>query len=241
MEAPLPILFSSNHATFRGLTPSSALLGFSHSALPLSLGTAVRPPCRLISTGYSSWLQRREWPHWDGLNPRLRWTTGSKGLVRLTLWQSDHCCALGGRLTLRRYFLGGDSDQATSLDSIWCGSRHQPLPMRQGHWWACTDVYCLATPKKESPQWIRRAAIRHLDSSAGQVGFQTAAIAGCSWTWSFQLLQRGILEDSGRWRSGRWGRCQVSCGVFTNVRDGAQSQEDRGLGRMRGERFHKKR
>lgn len=56
-------LLSSNHATFRGLTPSSALLEFAQSALPLSLGTAVRPLCRLVSTGYSSWLQRRKGPH----------------------------------------------------------------------------------------------------------------------------------------------------------------------------------
>lgn len=44
--------------------------------------------------------------------------------------------------------------------------------MRQGHWRACTDVYCLATPKEKPPRWIWMAAIRQLDSSAGQLGFR---------------------------------------------------------------------
>jgi hypothetical protein len=40
------------------------------------------------------------------------------------------CCALHRRLTLPRYFEGGDSNRMISSDLIWCGSRYQPLPVK---------------------------------------------------------------------------------------------------------------
>ncbi len=129
--------------------------------------------------------------------------------MRLTLWQSDRCFALGGKLTLRRCFQGGDSDRATSLDSIWYGFRHQPLPMWYGHRRARTDVYCLPTPKDDyrklagsgddPPQWIWRAAIGRLDSSAGQLGFKHQPLL----TWTSRSRERAYALPSDAW-IGNW-------------------------------------
>lgn len=133
--------------------------------------------------------------------------------MRLTPWHSDRCCALGGRLTAWPCFLGGDNDRAASLDSIWYGFRHQPLPIWQGLRRARTDMYCLPRPKDdyrtlaesgdEPPQWIWRALNGHVDSSAGQLGFGHQLLLtlglldgehGSQWPFSFWVPPNSSAE-----------------------------------------------
>ena len=75
-------------------------------------GSATTLPAYVYAPLVMAIATRRAIFSWT--HPRLLGTIGPKGSVRLAQHQNEHCCTLGGRPTLRRYFLGGDSDQATS-------------------------------------------------------------------------------------------------------------------------------